>query len=255
MHVTDRNDGQAHPSRLASDRRGGAGRLHSLRSVAQPVWGIRGGDDGKLVDRFLDGGYTAVAFPELGDGRTLERYDVIRTLERAEIADPPAVAARFQTFVHAMSVGDPVLIADPGRKDMVIGVVDGDYEFHDSVRTADYPHRRPVRWVGRHDRDELPPSWADLYKQRPVLKRYEAASLTEYVTAVLAGEIGRPATQRAVARVRVATSPSSPRAPRAPRAAPKRKAPVRVLRRCPGCGFNWAETVFEGQELCRDCRD
>lgn len=231
--------------------------MHSLRLVAQPVWGIRGGDDGKLVDRFLDGGYTAVAFPELGDGRTLERYDVLRTLERAEIADPPAVAARFQTFVHAMSVGDPVLMADQGRKDIVVGVVDGDYEFHAAVPARDLPHRRPVRWVRRHDRDDLPPSWVELYKQRPVLKRYEAASLTDYVTAVLAGEIGRPATQRTVARARAATSSSStraPRAPRAPRAAPKPKAPVRVLRRCPGCGFNWAETVFDGHDLCRDCR-
>ena len=220
--------------------------------MTAPVWGIRGGEDGRLVDRFLDGGYTALAFAELGDGRRLERHLVLRTLERAEVADAPGAAARFHTFVQAISVGDPVLMPDAGRKEIVVGIVEGDYEFHESVPPAACRHRRAVRWIGRHDREDLPAAWVDLYKQRPPIKRYEARALTEHVAAVEGGEMGRPATQRNLGRVRAASgSSSSPRAPRAPRAP---KPPPRQLRTCPSCGFNLNVVVFEGQDLCRDCR-
>ena len=220
--------------------------------MTAPVWGIRGGEDNRLVDRFLDGGYTAVGFYELGDGRRMERHLVLRTLERAEVPDAPGAAARFHTFVQAISIGDPVLMPDAGRKEIVVGIVEGDYEFHESIPPAEYRHRRAVRWIGRHDRDELPAAWVDLYKQRPAIKRYEARALTEHVAAVEAGEVGRPATQRSLGRVRSSSGgTTTTRAPRAPRAP---KPPPRQLRTCPSCGFNLNLTVFEGQDLCRDCR-
>ena len=216
------------------------------------MWGIRGGDDGRLVDRFLDGGYVAVAFPELGDGTRLERHVVLRTLERAEVPDAPGVAARFHTFVQAMSIGDPVLMPDAGRKEIVVGIVEGDYRFHESLPPSELRHRRAVRWIGRHDREELPAAWFDLAKQRPAIKRYEARVLTEHVASVEAGEVGRPALQRSGGRVRATSgSSSSPRTPRAPRAP---KPPPRQLRTCPSCGFNLNIVQFEGQDLCRDCR-
>ena len=209
-----------------------------------------------MADRFVDGGYTAVGFYELGDGRKLDRYHVQRTLERAEIPDAPAAAARFHMFVHTIEVGDPVLMPDAARKEIVVGFVEGDYEFHESLPPSSFRHRRPVRWVGRHDRDDLPASWVGLHKQRTTIQRYDAIALTDHVAAVAAGDVGRPATQRSFARVRASgSSMSSPRVPRSRSAAPRRpKAPTKVLRTCPGCGFNLNETVFEGQELCRDCR-
>jgi predicted Mrr-cat superfamily restriction endonuclease len=223
--------------------------------VTAPIWVIRGGDDNRYVDRFLDGGYTAVAYPEVGDGRKLERHLILRALERAEVKDPPAAANAFHAFASAISVGDAVLMPDVGRKQVVIGIVEGDYEFHEDVAPSAFRHRRPVRWLRRHDRDELPPSWDELYKQRSTLKRYEAQSLSDHVARVVAGEIGRDAKQRTVARVRTTSSTgASTSRPRAPRAPAKPKAPERKLRTCPSCGFNLNEAVFEGHELCRDCR-
>lgn len=221
--------------------------------MTTPVWGIRGGEDGRLVDRYLDGGYIAVAFPELGDGRRMERHVILRTLERAEVPDPPGAAARFHAFMQAISVGDPVLMPDAGRKEVVVGIVEGEYEFHEHVPPSEGRHRRAVRWIGRHDRDELPAAWLDLSKQRPAIKRYEALALTEHVARVEAGEVGRPATQRSLGRVRSTSSSgsSTTRTPRAPRAP---KPPPRQLKTCPSCGFNLNIVQFEGQDLCRDCR-
>lgn len=222
---------------------------------ATPTWVIRGGDDNRHVDQFLDGGYTAVAFPEVGDGRRIERFRVIRLLEDGgQHKDANAAALRFQSFVTGISVGDGVLMPDGARKEIVIGIVEGDYEFHEEVSPANFRHRRPVRWVGRHSRDDLPAAWFELHKQRPVINRYDALSLADHIARVEAGEVGRPATQRSG---RAASSPSSrasaPRAPRASRAAPK--PPPRKLRTCPGCGFNLADSMFEGGDgLCRDCR-
>jgi predicted Mrr-cat superfamily restriction endonuclease len=217
------------------------------------VWGIRGGDDGKLVDRFLDGGYVAVAFPDLGDGRRLERFQVLRTLERAEVPAAAEVAARFQVFFQGVAVGDPVLMPDVGRKEIVVGIVEGEYAFEESLPPSQLRHRRAVRWIGRHDKDDLPGAWTDLYKQRQAIKRYEARALNDHVAAVEAGEVGRPATQRSLGRVVRSSSggSSTPRTPRAPRAP---KPPPRQLRTCPSCGFNLNIVQFEGQDLCRDCR-
>lgn len=220
--------------------------------MARPTWVIRGGEDNRLVDAFVDGGYTAVAFPELSDGRRLDRYHVTRALERAEIPDAAAAAARFHMFVHTMAIGDAVVMPDAARKELVIGLVEGDYEYHESLPPSQYRHRRSVRWVGRHDREDLPGAWIGLHKQRTVIQRYDAATLDEHIDNVVAGVRGRPAKQRRVGR-----APAAPRArsssPRV-RAASKPKAPARVLRTCPGCGFNLADSVFEGHDLCRDCR-
>lgn len=217
------------------------------------MWGIRGGDDGRLVDRYLDGGYIAVAFPDLGDGRRVERHVLLRTLERAEVPDPPAAAARFHSFLGAIAIGDPVLMPDVGRKEIVVGIVEGDYDFHEHVPASEGRHRRAVRWIGRHDRNDLPAAWFDVYKQRPAIKRYEALALTEHVARVEAGEVGRPATQRSIGRTGTSLTArsSSSRTPRAPRAP---KPPPRQLRTCPSCGFNLNIVQFEGQDLCRDCR-
>lgn len=222
--------------------------------MTTPIWVIRGGEDNRYVDRFLDGGYTAVAYPEVGDGRKLERHLILRALERAEVKDPPAAANAFHAFLSAISVGDPVFMPDVGRRQVVLGIVDGEYEFHEEVPPSAFRHRRPVRWLRRHDRDELPASWTEVYRQRSVLKRYEAQSLTDHVARVLAGELGRDAKQRTAARVRATTSGSGSTRPRAPRAPAKPKAPERKLRTCPSCGFNLNEAVFEGQDVCRDCR-
>ena len=218
------------------------------------MWGIRGGEDGRLVDRYLDGGYIAVAFPELEDGRRMERHVLLRTLERAEVPDPPGAANRFHAFLSAIAVGDPVLMPDVGRKEIVVGMVEGDYDFHEHIPPSEGRHRRTVRWIGRHDRSDLPAAWFDLYKQRPTIKRYEALALTEHVARVAAGDVGRPATQRSIGRTGTSLtsrSSSSSRAASAPRVP---KPPPRQLRTCPSCGFNLNIVQFEGEDLCRDCR-
>lgn len=219
--------------------------------MARPIWLIRGGEENRHVDAFLDGGYTAMGVYEVGDGRRTPKHVVLQLIERGGRHKDPAVAAnRFLQFVNAVAIGDAVLMPDGARKEIVVGVVEGDYEFDESVPVDGYRHRRAVRWVARHDRDELPAAWHDLHKERAAIRRLEAEALTEHVDAVLDGTLGRRATDR---RGRV-TGTGTTRAPRTPRAAAAPKAKAPALRTCPGCGFNLAPTVFEGHDLCRDCR-
>lgn len=231
-----------------------------------PVWVIRGGDEGRAVDAFVDGGFVAYAFDDVGDGRLVERHQAIRLVEAGgRYADPADAVNRFHQFVTVMAEGDPLLVPDPARKALVVGVVDGAYSFDaDAPAGTRYRHRRPVRWVGRHGRDEMPAAWADtISKQRHPIQRYDAAALDQHVAAVVAGEVGRPAGERRRPTSAGAgrstssgsTRSSSPRAStRSSRAPATPKPPPRLLRTCPGCGFNLNVVLFDGEDLCRDCR-
>ena len=181
----------------------------------------------------------------------MERYEIQRALERVEIPEAQAAAQRLVTFVNAISVGDPILTPDANRKDVIVGVVEGEYVFDATIPPSQLRHRRPVRWVGRHEREDLPPQWLELYRQKLTIQRYDATSLLDHVAAVIAGDIGRPANQRGVTRVRASSATTRSSTPRAPR---KPKAPERVLRTCARCGFNLNIALFEGHDTCRDCR-
>jgi hypothetical protein len=216
------------------------------------VWVIRGGEDNALVDDFVAGGYIAVEYPDVPDGRYVDTYDVTERLRERGWTVPEARAEMFEQFVHRIGVGDLVVLPDPSRREVVIGRVDGSYTFHGSMSPDDHRHRRETTWVGRHPVSQLPDASRDLNRQRSTLTERSSAVLLAHIEAVERGEVGRDA-HALVAPAAVRTpSSSTPRTTRA--AAPAKPAPP-VGKSCTGCFQQKRLDLFpDGGDLCVDCQ-
>ena len=218
------------------------------------VWVIRGGEETDLVDAFVEGGYIAVEYPDITDGRTLDTYDVTERLRARGWTVPEARAEMFEQFVHRIGIGDLVVLPDTSRREVVVGRVDGGYAFHGFLEPEAHRHRREVVWVGRHAVGLLPESARDITRQRTTLTERSSAALLAHVESVERGEVGRDA--------HALVAPAAPRASRQPRttsASPRRAAatakPVAPTdRTCPGCFLQKAVGQFrDGSDLCIDC--
>jgi hypothetical protein len=220
------------------------------------VWIIRGGEDGSLVDAFVDGGYTAVEFPDVPDGRSIDRYDVTERLKARGWTGPETRAEVFELFVHRIGIGDLVVMPDPARRDVVLGRIDGDYEFQAFIDPGQHRHRRAVEWLGRHGVDELPESARDVTRQRAVVAERTSPALVAHVESIERGEVNaRGAAETATPSSSVVSrAPKAPRAPRAPKAAAAPKPTAPADRTCPGCWLQKAPNQFrDGSDLCTDC--
>ncbi len=209
------------------------------------MWVIRGGEDNRLVDQFVDQGITAVGYPSIGDGWGLTEPVVAATLRAEKVPAAEAAASRFRQFVHDVAHGDVVVMPDTPRGEVVVGIVEGDYEFHPEVEPEAYRHRRVVRWIGRHGTADLPTEWQSLYRQRQTVRLLaDADALVEHAARIEADRVGRPAADRGKAPAKAPASVASTRAPKV----------VSVFRRCPECGLQKAPSQFGSEELCADCR-
>ncbi len=214
------------------------------------VWIIRGGERNRLVQTFLDAGEIGVGYPEIGDGRSVDRPKALRLLQGdPEAAAPEAQAAMFLSFVRRIDIGDVVLMPDPAAGGFVCGVVTGDYEFHADIDPDRHRHRRTVQWRRRLPYDELPERLEHLPNQRQMLNDIPDGRLRDLALRCCRLELGldpfdRPRGATPAARSRT----SRPRAPKRPPQA------TMADRRCVGCLVTKPEEVFEdGGDWCRDC--
>lgn len=211
------------------------------------MWVIRGGEQNRLVDRFVDDGVTGVGYYEVPDAEILTRTEIRRLLvAEGTSAAVDAHVAMLAAFVREVQVGDSVLMPDTPRGEVVIGEVTGRYEFHADLPAEDYRHRRAVRWLARHGVDELPASVQGVVKQRQTLRQDRDAAWSDHVRRVRAGDVGRdPKDRRPVTRPR----PSGGRTSGGSRAT---AAPT--MRTCPSCHLQWPPSRFAG-DLCVDCAE
>ncbi|HRW36447.1 MAG: hypothetical protein KDB04_13390 [Acidimicrobiales bacterium] len=226
------------------------------------AWIIRAGEGGAHVDEFVDQGIVALGYDAVDDLRRMDRWDIERALERVGISPPDAHATILISFLHEVLSGDLVVMPDSSRGEVVVGVVDGPYDFVPGRDEDDHPHRRKVEWLARHPRTDLPTVLADVQRQRVALRRVDSPSIDDHLARVRAGEVGRPADQRTAPRpprTPRATSSSAPRAPRSSSGSSSRarvtprKAEV-ATRRCEACFQTKPVTQFDGDDpLCRDC--
>jgi len=222
--------------------------------MGRRVWVIRGGEENSLADDFVAGGYVAVGYPDIPDGRSVDRYDVTERLRLKGWTVPEARAEMFALFVHQVRAGDLVVLPDTSRRDVVLGRVDGDYEFLAHLSPDDHRHRRPVSWFGRHEVNLLPEACRDLSRQRQVLTERSSPVLLAHLESVERGELGRDAQE--TERPRAPRAPSAPRALRVRAAAPPRtpKATPPEGRRCSECFLVKAPDLFpDGGDVCVDC--
>jgi hypothetical protein len=221
------------------------------------AWVIRGGEGGGSVDEFVDLGIIGLGYDGVEDLRRLDRWTIERRLEDVGMSTVDAHADVLISFLHEVLSGDVVVMPDPSRGEVVIGVVDGPYDHATHLGPDQHRHRRRVEWIARHPRTDLPTVLADVQRQRVALRRVDSPSIDEHLAQVRSGEIGRPADQRTAPRAarapRASAGPRAPRAPRPSRATAPKK-PEMATRRCDGCYQTKPLTQFDPDEaLCRDC--
>jgi hypothetical protein len=210
-------------------------------------WVVRGGEENRLVDEFIDSGVIGVGYVTLADGSELT-YTAARRLlvdEATSEATLDLQTSMFIEFVREIAIGHIILMPDTPRRDLVVGDVTGPYEFHPDLPPERCRHRRTVTWFGRVPLAELPAGADRLYRQRTTLTRASIPGLEEFTDRVRAGETGRPATAR--------TSPRARAAPRRSSAAAHKPPPPVRERLCPGCGMIKHIAQFGPAGVCVDC--
>ncbi len=214
------------------------------------VWVIRGGDRDRRVASFLADGSIGVEFPDLPDGRSVDRAKAIRLLATDPDAAPPeADVAMFLSFVRRIDVGDIVVMPDPQEKGLVCGVVSGDYEYRDAPNASEPRHRRAVEWRRRLPVARLPERLDQIPKQRKKLDDVADGRLRDLAMQCCLGELGDDPHVRTSPPVRAASrSPRTRKPPRPPKA-------TTPERRCMGCFVSKPAALFDdGSDWCRDCR-
>jgi hypothetical protein len=236
------------PTLPADDRPGGTV-IHAAEMAT--VWVIRAGDRNRLVQTFLDAGEIGVGYPDLPDGRTVDRSKALRLLQSdPEAPAPEAQAAMFLSFVRRIEVADIVLVPDPAAGGFMCGVVAGDYTYRDDLDPSRARHRRPVQWRRRLPFDDLPERLAHLPNQRQVLDDVADGRLRDLAQQCCRGERGSDPFDRP----RGATA-TGPRRTRSSTSSPRRPPPATIPeRRCANCFVVKPAELFDGDsEWCRDC--
>lgn len=126
---------------------------------SKPMWMVRAGERGVLVDDFRRGGFVAIGWVELGDltpYKTREQFlkAVAKAYPESRKMQVAVSAGQAFRFVREMKVGDRILSYDPSQREYLLGTVTGDYVYKPSPDLP-YPQLRAVKWDGSVKRDSL----------------------------------------------------------------------------------------------------
>jgi restriction system protein len=122
-------------------------------------WMVRAGEGGYLVSDFEKASHVAIGWDSAGDFTEVKTLDQMRRLLAKVYPDasPAALgnsAAMAFKFRQVMAPGDKVVTYDPGRREYLLGTIEGEYRYAPGV-VPNYHHVRRVRWLGRVSRDAL----------------------------------------------------------------------------------------------------
>ena len=213
------------------------------------MWVIRGGEQNRLVDRFIDQGVIGVGYGQVPDAEILTRSEIRRfLLDESSTSALDAQVAMLTAFVREIQIGDSVLVPDTLRGEVVVGTVTGRYEFDGDLRPDDFRHRRTVDWLARHAIADLPTEVQGVAKQRLTLQQHRDAEWSGYLAQVRDGAIGRDPKDRPAR----SAAPAPRRASRS--GATRATKPVVPMRTCPSCFLQQHPDRFRG-DICVDCAE
>ena len=120
------------------------------------LWLVRSGEGGEVVDECVANGVAAVGYPTVGDVRERSPAEVLEELSRAtNRTDFETLAQRLLDFAERMREGDYIVTSDGARRQLVVGRVNGTYEWRENSPIPGMRHLLPVEWLGRIDWDDL----------------------------------------------------------------------------------------------------
>lgn len=120
------------------------------------LWLVRSGEGGEVVDACVANSVAAVGYPTVGDVSERTPAQVLEELMRAtNRTDYETLAQRLLDFAERMRDSEYIVTSDGARRQLVVGRVDGPYEWRENSPIPGMRHVRPVEWLGRIDWDDL----------------------------------------------------------------------------------------------------
>lgn len=106
----------------------------------------------------------AIGWHEIGNLSNFNTREELKDKYRTTFTDAsdPAVwvgAGILYRFVYEIKKGDYILTPLKATREVLIGRVEGDYEFNPSMVSQEYPNIRRVKWTNKISRDELSQSF------------------------------------------------------------------------------------------------
>lgn len=126
--------------------------------MVKNMWMVRAGTGAFLIDDFKSKNYVSIGWNEIGNISGIKRKDKIKRLveEAGYYKKKPQVAVaagQIGRFLLDFKKGDYVVTYDPTNRVYLVGEIQSDYEYDDSL--SEYHHVRRVMWLGEVSRDKL----------------------------------------------------------------------------------------------------
>lgn len=123
-------------------------------------WMVRAGDENELFEDFVDNGYVAIGWDDLGDlSDTASREQVKDRYHEVYQEDSErrrnVNAGQVYRFVHEIEEGDWILTYNQAKRIYQIGRCTGGYRYNNAGKFPEYPHQRPIQWIQSINRDHL----------------------------------------------------------------------------------------------------
>lgn len=124
------------------------------------VWVVKMTDVSTTASPIKDKSAIAIGWHELGDlSAATNREQLLQMVKQASPADKPMqqamAAGQVYRFVNEMRPGDYVLTPIRATRTVLIGKVEGGYEFNPNLFQREHPHVRKVSWLGEKSRDDF----------------------------------------------------------------------------------------------------
>lgn len=134
--------------------------------MAKPkhAWVVRAGNDNTLADSLTGKKAIAIGWHEMGDLSTLKtREEFALRMQEAFPEDESKFRLSVNTgqvyrFARVIKPGDYLLTYLKASREIMIGVVVGEYEYNPGLFEARYPQIRRVEWLHTVSRDDFSPS-------------------------------------------------------------------------------------------------
>ncbi|MBA3869494.1 MAG: restriction endonuclease [Anaerolineae bacterium] len=126
------------------------------------VWMVRSGNDNILANLVEDKGAVAVGWDEMGDLSQLQTREQFKRRYQEVFPEDsegrvPVNAGQIYRFAKEIHLGDYVITYIKDSREIVIGIVESEYEFNPTLFGVEYPHVRHVKWIKRVSRDIFSP--------------------------------------------------------------------------------------------------
>jgi predicted Mrr-cat superfamily restriction endonuclease len=149
------------------------------------TWMVRCSDAGRSIDDAVTSGVISVDFAEATDVTGLKVDEIGAQLAGSKSRTATTRQAEMlYAFANEIAEGDAIILPDRARRQVVVGLVTGPYEWVESAPVQEDRHTRAVNWSARFGWDDLPEpvKHTVLHYQRTVLRLEDqeaALKLTE----------------------------------------------------------------------------